>query len=94
MHTSNNSFGLFYPNINTGRLDSRDFIDKAILTTLNTDVNMLNRLATDMLPTGGTIEYLAQGAALDDWSNGMTTYLLEVLNSMNPSELPPFDLYS
>ncbi|KAG0368628.1 hypothetical protein BGX24_002745 [Mortierella sp. AD032] len=57
----------------------------AILTTLHTDVDMINRLATDMLLTGWTFEYLAQDAVLDDWSNGVTNYPPEVLNSMNPT---------
>ncbi|KAG0271282.1 hypothetical protein BGZ95_000915, partial [Linnemannia exigua] len=55
---------------------------------------MINSLATDMLPMGMTIKYLAEDAVLDDWSNGMTNYPPKVLNSMNPSGIPPVDFYS
>ncbi|KAF9099841.1 hypothetical protein BGX23_011441 [Mortierella sp. AD031] len=63
-----------YPNISTGRLDPRDFIDRAFLTILHEDVDLLNSLAIDMLPTADSIEYLSQVSVLDSGVNGVTNY--------------------
>jgi ATP-dependent DNA helicase PIF1 len=64
-------------------------IDRAILTTLHSDVDLLNNLAIDMLPTTNSRTYIAQDSVLDDSANGITNYPPEVLNSMNPTGLPP-----
>ncbi|GJJ68098.1 ATP-dependent DNA helicase PIF1 [Entomortierella parvispora] len=67
------------------------FAQRALLTPLNANVDLLNSLATEMIP-GDAIIYNARDCIPKDESPDAGQYPPEFLNSMNPSGLPPFKL--
>ncbi|KAG0313049.1 hypothetical protein BGZ99_009131 [Dissophora globulifera] len=71
-----------YTNIDTIRLQPEFLMERAILTTLNDDVDRLNKLATKMLFGNEERTYLGQNRTVDSDDEG--TYTIEYLNTLNP----------
>lgn len=74
-----------YPGIKEGQLEVDNLHECSILTALNTDVNVLNNLATDML-TGDACEYTGIDQSLDG------SIATENMNREDPVEVAPFKL--
>jgi len=71
--------------IREGQLQVNSLREHSILTALNSDVHLLNNLATDML-TGDAREYTAVDESLDG------TVTTENMNRKDPIEVGPFRL--
>lgn len=74
-----------YPGIREGQLQVNSLCEHSILTALNSDVHLLNNLATDML-TGSACKYTAVDESLDG------TVATENMNCEDPIEVGPFRL--
>lgn len=80
---------LIYPNIEKNYKD-RDFMcERAILTSKNKDVNVINLLARDYFP-GEKMEYLSADSVLDP--EHRNRFPVEFLNKIEPPGLPPHKL--
>lgn len=74
-----------YPGIKEGQLEVDNLCECSILTALNTDVNVLNNLATDML-TSDACKYTGIDQSLDG------SIATENINREDPVKVAPFKL--
>jgi hypothetical protein len=81
-----------YHDLRATQLQPNFLIERAILTTLNEDVNKLNDIATDMLPGDPARTYLGLDTIVEGNADALSKYPLEFVNSIDPPNLPPFKL--
>lgn len=79
-----------YPDLDNEDIPAQFFKDRAILTTLNADVDVLNAAATKMLHGGPPSIYTSQDSIIDADAAGH--YPPEFLNTLSPPGLPPHKL--
>ena len=72
-------------------INSKETADRVLLTCLNTKVDRMNALATEMIP-GESVIYNAMDCILDEGSPEANHYTPEFLNILSPNGLPPFKL--
>src|ERR1700752_2203757 len=81
-----------FDDINTNYQDP-DYIQKrAILTTKNSDVELINNHILDQLPDPKEYEYLSADSVEDQDQVDASLYSIEFLNTLTPSGMPPFCL--
>lgn len=68
--------------------DSQAYANRAILTTLNSDLATINQLALDRIPGQSTLYKSADSVSQDDANN----YPVEYLHTLTPSGLPDHEL--
>ncbi|XP_066314321.1 uncharacterized protein [Miscanthus floridulus] len=77
--------GIIFPDLNANMADKGYITTRAILSTCNDWVDMINMKMIDMFQ-GGEMVYHSFDSTVDDPHN---YYLLEFLNSLTPNGLPP-----
>jgi len=80
-----------FTHVNSQFDDKNYLCERAILTPLNVDVDKVNKLILEKCPGSSSKSYLSADYVSED--DDEAEYSIEYLNSLNPSGLPPHELF-